>query len=216
MEIQVDGSGLDKAELNNIAFFTITPKEVVDFSKIKIEVDGPVDTVAEIFDNTDGSYDCEWEPKAPGEYKISILIDGRNVVGSPFVIDVTDGNSKRSAGPTNDAGDSGDEEAAGDSSNALCPTTKDIVKGPGLWGEEINPKDLVVLILTPKDKKGKPLSLKVEDIAVKITGADGEVAADIFDNGDDTYDIEWEPPAEGNFTVSITCLLYTSPSPRDS
>jgi len=63
---------------------------------------------------------------------------------------------------------------------------------------------MAVFVLSPADAKGKPIPLKVEDIAVSIMGSEGTIKADIFDNGDDTFDIEWEPPGAGNFTLIIT------------
>jgi len=196
MEIQVDGVGLKKAERDNIAFFTLTPAKEVKQEQIKIEIKGPEEIQVDVFDNTDGSFDIEWEPKVAGKYTINLLIDDQHVKGSPFTVNV--------AGEVNEGNSELEESDHDDGGGALCPTTEDTIYGPGLWGEEASPKDMAVFVLSPADAKGKPIPLKVEDIAVSIMGSEGTIKADIFDNGDDTFDIEWEPPGAGNFTLIIT------------
>eukprot|EP01120_Amphizonella_sp_Union-15-10_P011062 TRINITY_DN4598_c0_g1_i1.p1 TRINITY_DN4598_c0_g1~~TRINITY_DN4598_c0_g1_i1.p1 ORF type:complete len:316 (-),score=68.85 TRINITY_DN4598_c0_g1_i1:19-966(-) len=204
MEFTIDGYK-KAAALGETAFFTLAPVDstkIVSYESVKVSVNGPSPVDVAVYDNTDGSFDVEWEPKTGGKYSISIQIDGEHIKGSPFPVNVSD-NIRDSALPGGGNGDESDEE--NDPTGAMCAASKETIVGPGLWGEKIKPDSTdYVYVLTPKTKKGKPLSLNVNNIETKFVSRNGESKPGIYDNGDDTYDIEWDYPGPGNYTLHIT------------
>eukprot|EP01120_Amphizonella_sp_Union-15-10_P005524 TRINITY_DN163_c0_g2_i1.p1 TRINITY_DN163_c0_g2~~TRINITY_DN163_c0_g2_i1.p1 ORF type:complete len:940 (-),score=239.07 TRINITY_DN163_c0_g2_i1:114-2933(-) len=191
------GTGMDPAKinLNHINLFTIYSRDdsdkplKVSEDKVVVKIDGPgpVDVV-EVFDNGDASYDCEWEPKLPGTYKINVAIDGKPITNSPIILNLGGGDAGASSHGSTAT------EVAGQSS----------ASGVGLDGSKITAGAVQLFTIHSKDASGKPVKVPESDVVVKITGPAPVDIVEVFDNEDATYDCEWQPPVVGTYHVDIS------------
>lgn len=133
--------------------------------------------------NEDGTLQVHYTPHLAGTYRIDVeLHDPRepiyydHIKDSPFTVII-----KPSAdGMTTEA------------------------RGPGLQDGIVDTEPTYFEVFT-KDAQGKPLKEGGEDIGCTITGPDGkEVPAEVKDNGDGTYRVEYQPSGPGRHTIVPT------------
>eukprot|EP01121_Diplochlamys_sp_Union-15-3_P012258 TRINITY_DN3647_c0_g1_i2.p1 TRINITY_DN3647_c0_g1~~TRINITY_DN3647_c0_g1_i2.p1 ORF type:complete len:881 (+),score=248.65 TRINITY_DN3647_c0_g1_i2:66-2708(+) len=79
--------------------------------------------------------------------------------------------------------------------------SKTEVSGPGIQAARIGSKTMFTI--KPKDDKGREIQIGLEQIKIQI-GGPGQAKVEAFDNGDGTYDVEWEPTAAGRWRIVIT------------
>jgi len=113
-----------------------------DPHRILVDVDGPENPHVVVQDNRDGTYNVELDPHKPGKYKVAVKVDGADVKGSPYNVDVKD-----SADPFNS-----------------------IVDGPR--GVDFNKNPEINLLITAKDKDGKQMKSGGDDFECLIDGCD--------------------------------------------
>lgn len=65
-------------------------------AKLNVAIEGPSKTPVNLADNKDGTISVTYQPAIPGEYKIKISFDGKQVVGSPFTTIIGDEGRQRS------------------------------------------------------------------------------------------------------------------------
>lgn len=94
-KITAYGAGLAKGRAGDVCKFTINTGGLGS-AKLNVSVEGPSKTQVNLNDNKDGTIAVSYQPLSPGEYKIKISFDGKQVVGSPFTTTVTDEGRQRS------------------------------------------------------------------------------------------------------------------------
>jgi len=192
---EASGKGLDGSRclLNEVNLFTIYPKDsagksvIIKEDQLSVTIDGPVKPSIEIFDNEDGSFDIEYTTAKPGDYTITIKIDGEHVRKSPFKVNIGGGSTaaRKQEAPVKLAG------------------AKSEASGVGLKGYRIKVGgEPALFTVTPKDDNGKALKIDEKQLSITITGP-VPVKAEIFDNTDGTFDVEWSPPKSGEYQISI-------------
>lgn len=134
-----------------------------------------------ITDNGDGTYHVEYHPTVPGKYHVDVIQRNRgkplfydHVSHSPIEVDI---------------------EAGIDS-------TKCIAYGPGL---EDGVSDTLPTHFTiqAKDSNGNNLSEGGDKFDVVIKGPEGEMKPNVTDNGDGTYNVEYQPEAPGDHVIAV-------------
>lgn len=136
---------------------------------------------ADIKDNDDGTFTCQYQPEEPGTYKVDVIIRTadplyyHHVKDSPFEVVI---------------------EAGSDASKCTA-------SGPGLENGILDTKPTHFTIQAI-DKNGNPMAAGDEVFDVKITDADGnDVPSKITDNGDGTYLVEYQPNGPGRQEVNV-------------
>jgi len=74
-----------------------------------------------------------------------------------------------------------------------------ILFGPGLSPDEIQVGEMTVFTINPKEAVGQP-NIPKEDIKLEIKHGSKLIEWHIFDNGDETFDVEWKPITPGSYT----------------
>jgi len=138
---------------------------------------------ATIKDNGDGTYTVEYLPKEPGNHHIDVVLrnkifplDYEHVKNSPIDVKVKSGTSAENC----------------------------IAEGPGLKDgiKDTFPAEFKIYA---KDRDGNPIKEGGDNFLVKIVDPDGnEVPCDIKDNGDGTYDCNYQPERDGPHKVAVT------------
>ncbi|GAM28593.1 hypothetical protein SAMD00019534_117690 [Acytostelium subglobosum LB1] len=141
-----------------------------------VTVEGPAPVEPYMVDNGDGTYDVEFDPKAPGDYKINLTLDGDTVNGFPKTVRIK---------PAPSAGHS-------------------YAKGPGLV--EAFDNAVAEFTIFSIDTYGKPRTDGGDPFVVAIKGPAGKVDAQVRDNNDGTYHVQARNKTYGGdkFEVSIT------------
>ena len=94
-KITAYGSGLTRGQAGETNKFTINTGGLGS-AKLNVTLDGPSKTSVDLSDNKDGTISVSYSPPTPGEYKIKISFDGKQVVGSPFTTTIGDEGRQRS------------------------------------------------------------------------------------------------------------------------
>lgn len=94
-KITAYGSGLTHGLVGDQCKFTINTGGLGS-TKLNVTVDGPSKTQVNLQDNKDGTITVNYVPLTPGEYKIKISFDGKQVIGSPFTTIIGDEGRQRS------------------------------------------------------------------------------------------------------------------------
>ena len=89
------GSGLSRGLVGEQNKFTINTGGLGS-AKLNVSIDGPSKTTVSLNDNKDGTITVNYLPLLPGEHKIKVSFDGKQVVGSPFVTEISDEGVQRS------------------------------------------------------------------------------------------------------------------------
>lgn len=94
-KITAYGSGLTHGSVGENTKFTINTGGLGS-AKLQVTVEGPSKTQVNLNDNKDGTITVSYLPLLPGEYKIKISFDGKQLVGSPFATLIGDEGRQRS------------------------------------------------------------------------------------------------------------------------
>jgi len=183
------GPGIEGIVAGEPATFTIQARNKKG-DKVKhggdafdVEVIGPDDVPLDvkIKDNKDGTYAVSYQPLAPGNHKIDVVLRGDNplfydhVKNSPVVLEA---------------------EAGTDPAQSL-------VFGPGVEDGLLNTKPTTFTIQA-KDKQGKDIGKGNDPFEVKVTDQNGkQLDSPITDNGDGTYTVAYEPTGAGRHKVDV-------------
>lgn len=94
-KITAYGPGLMHGIVGDTCKFTINTGGLGS-SKLNVAIEGPSKTSVNLSDNKDGTISVTYVPLLPGEHKIKISFDGKQVVGSPFSTMIGDEGRQRS------------------------------------------------------------------------------------------------------------------------
>jgi len=136
----------------------------------------------EIVDNKNGTYGVTYQPTIPGPYNIDVLLRNPakplfydHLKNSPVTVDIEPGT---------------------DAANSIA-------YGPGLEPGVTNTEPAIFTIES-KDNLGNPITEGGDPYVVNIDGPKGKVPAKIKDNGDGTYQVEYNPQDVGEHVVNVT------------
>ncbi|GAM19523.1 hypothetical protein SAMD00019534_026980 [Acytostelium subglobosum LB1] len=73
--------------------------------------------------------------------------------------------------------------------------------GPGLEGAKVGVP--APFKIQGRNKAGEPMTRGGDDFTVKVTGPEGNVPANVHDNGDGSYDVVYNPTKGGDHTVEV-------------
>ena len=96
---QILGLGLWSAMVGEETFFEWKAKDsfgnVVEYGghPFVVSMFGPEEIVVALDDHQDGTYKARYTPTVAGEYKISVVLDGEHLPGSPFLVTVREGGA---------------------------------------------------------------------------------------------------------------------------
>lgn len=151
----------------------------------RVQVTGPdgAPVPSTLKDNGDGTYTANYEPTAAGPHTVDIALQDpldpsayKPIKDAPFTVDLAPGF---------------------DAAHSTC-------EGPGVDGP-ITDTDPAVFTVRAKDIEGNDVAAAGLPLKVTVTGPDGkELPADIKDNGDGTYDVEYNPTDRGEHKVEVS------------
>jgi filamin len=173
--------------LDEPARFTIQAKNKVGDNKkvggdpFKVKVKGPYgsDPEATIVDNGDGTYAVEYEPTVPGDHVVDVTLFDQPIKDNPFNVGVDLSNDPNAADPT-----------------------QFTATGPGLEGGWTTvPGEFQV---QARNRKGEPIGVGGHPVNCRIDAPNGEeLEGTVKDNGDGTYDVQYQAQDPGDHTVSV-------------
>jgi len=180
------GPGLQGGEANKPGVFTIKAKNRLGEPikegghPFKVNVDGPYEgsTVpCQVKDNGDGTYTCTYTPTELGDHVVTASLKG-DVVAEPVHVNI--GRDTSSADPS------------------MCD-----VFGPGVDGGS-NTSEPAKFKIVAKDSKGNKIPHGGDLFDCEVTDPEGNVIpSKLKDNGDGTYDVEYDTPNPGNYNVDV-------------
>eukprot|EP01127_Copromyxa_protea_P008945 TRINITY_DN206_c0_g1_i1.p1 TRINITY_DN206_c0_g1~~TRINITY_DN206_c0_g1_i1.p1 ORF type:complete len:754 (-),score=220.15 TRINITY_DN206_c0_g1_i1:24-2285(-) len=185
-----EGPGLEpgnkQTEPANFKIFSILPngqpkKTGGDLFDVQIEgPDGRLINPA-IKDNGDGTYDVEYQPQDSGKHHVDVILRNparpvfyQHLKNSPVDVDIAPGT---------------------DASNSIA-------YGPGIEPGNLDTAPTYFTIQA-RDKNGNNMPEGGDPFEVKIQGPDGEVPAQVTDNGDGTYRVDYEPKTAGPHNIDV-------------
>lgn len=177
------GPGYDSATVGETATFTIQAKDA-DWNNLKqggdnfqVGVTAPDGSKApaSITDNGDGTYTVSYTPAVPGNHDVDVTLDGESIAYCPFTVPVKQ--------------------------NTAAENTT--ISGSGL--EKATTTEPAVFTIQAKDKNGNPVTVGGDGFYVTVTPPSGSkpVIAEVTDNGDGTYTVEYQPTAPGDHKVEV-------------
>ena len=87
---RAEGRGIREGNVGETCKFKVLVEDDAGPGPLNVSIKGPhPPKPIEISNNEDGSMDVCYNPKAPGDYSISVLWGGKDIPGSPFVAKVT-------------------------------------------------------------------------------------------------------------------------------
>jgi len=180
------GPGLKGGEANKPAVFTIKAKNRLGEPikegghPFKVNVDGPFEgsTVpCQIKDNGDGTYTCTYIPTEQGDHLVTATLKG-DIVAEPVHVNI------------------------GRDTSAADPSMCDVF-GPGVDGGA-NTSEPAKFKIVSKDSKGNKIPHGGDIFDCEVTDPEGNIIPSrLKDNGDGTYDVEYDTPNPGNYNVDV-------------
>lgn len=184
-----DGPGLKGGNTAEPAVFTIHARDgdnkpvVVKENPFLVEITKPdgSDLAPKVVDNKDGTYTVTYQPTDPGQHEITVGLKNpvapqywEHIKDSPFHVGIVDGTDP----------------------------AKSRVYGPGIEdGVQDNlPTHFTIEARTPS---GQPLGKGGDPFEVTVNGPNGDVPAEVTDNGDGTYSVTYAPEDAGNHKVQV-------------
>jgi filamin len=164
----------------------LVPGNTLAASGLDVEVtDGKGNEIpnVKLHDNGDGTVKVVYETRDPGTHKVDVILRNKaapvyytHIKDSPFHVNV---------------------EAGSDPS-------KSVAFGPGVEGGP-NVKDTLPTSfkIQARDREGNDIKKGGDPFDVKVHGPNGDVPAQIKDNGDGSYDVTYQPKDAGNHTVDV-------------
>jgi len=137
---------------------------------------------AQITDNGDGTYGVKYKPDIPGPYHVDII--ERNPAKPLYYDHLKNSPVDVEIKPGTDA--------------SQC-----IAYGPGLEPGLLDTKPAEFTIQA-RDIFGKPRNEGGDPFHVDIQGPEGPIKADVTDNGDGTYSVQYQPERSGPHDVAVT------------
>lgn len=175
------GPGLEAGATNNSCPFTIQAvnyfgdKLPTGGDDFQVTITGPDSPKCYIKDNANGTYDCSYVPKAPGEYTVDIKLRGEPIKNSPY-------------GPVHITGP--------DHHNTVA-------SGPGVEGGRAGPA--VPFRIESRDKNNNPVKTGNDPFKVTVKGPNGQnVPVNLHDNLNGTYDGSYPATQPGQYEVAVT------------
>jgi len=91
--VLANGPGLSAGEAGQVVKFNILAPTGGKFNPTLCSVafEGPSKPEIKFITCKDGSVECNWTPKLPGEYKIYVRYEDKEITGSPFKCKITGG-----------------------------------------------------------------------------------------------------------------------------
>jgi filamin len=177
-----EGDGLKRVVAGETGKFKVTTKDangnvlLVGGNKISANLAGPEKLTANVVDNNNGTYDASYVPKIVGNYTLDVKLDSNSIHGSPFKVEVVPA-----------APHAGNTEASGDG-----------IK----HGNTDTPAKFKI---QTKDAFGNKCVTGGAPIDVSVRGPHHEIVhANVKDNKDGTYDVDYLPKGSGDFVVDVT------------
>ena len=103
LQSRAEGQGLRVGSARTTAEFTIFSYDEAG-NRLRtggdtyyIQARGPSSVTHTITDHHDGSYTCAWMSKVSGKFTIVVLLQGQQIVGSPFTVQVLQGRADASS-----------------------------------------------------------------------------------------------------------------------
>jgi len=134
-------------------------------------------------ENNDGTYTVTYQPVEPGVHRVDVFLRHKvfpiyyeHIKASPFRVTVGAGTDGHSS----------------------------IAYGPGLEDGKVNDQHPTNFTIQAKDRNGNNMNRGGDPFEVKIQGPDGPVDADIKDNGDGTYNVDYAPKSGGRHKIDVT------------
>jgi len=190
MQCFADGPGLKGGNTAEPAVFTIhardsngqpvVPRENPFLTEIT-QPDGS-DLPAQVKDNRDGTYTVTYNPTEVGRHEITVGLKNpaapqywEHIKDSPFHVGIVPGTD----------------------------ASKSRVYGPGIE-EGVQDNLPTHFTIEARDRNGQPMREGGDPFDVKIHGPRGEVPAQVVDNGDGTYTVNYAPENAGNHRIDVT------------
>lgn len=139
----------------------------------KVDIQGPSDVGPSVTDNGDGTYTVEYKPTESGDYVVNVTLHDEPIKDAPFHVHIK---------PAPAAGLS-------------------YAEGPALHGLVDNEPG--VFTIHAVDKEGSPRTDGGDHFDVAIQGPQGNVPAQVTDNGDGTYGVVFDPSEPGPYTIDV-------------
>jgi filamin len=185
-----EGPGLKGGNTAEPAVFTIHARDsdgnpvVPKENPFLVEITQPdgSDLPPHVQDNRDGTYTVTYNPTEVGQHEITVGL--KNPVAPQYWEHIKDSPFHVGIVPGTDA-------------------AKTRVYGPGLE-DGVQDNLPTHFTIEARDRKGNPIGKGGDPFDVKITGPKGDVPAEVVDNGDGTYTVNYAPNDAGNHRIDVT------------
>jgi filamin len=174
-----EGPGLEGGQATKPGVFTIHAhdpeggKLTEGGDPFKVDIQGPSEVQPSVTDNGDGTYTVEYLPNEPGDYDINVTLHDEPIKNVPCKVHI---------------------KPCPDASNCWA-------EGPALQGLIDNEPGLFTIHAVDKD--GNPRADGGDQFDVQIHGPHGPVNADVTDNGDGTYGVQFDPEHPGDYKIHV-------------
>jgi filamin len=175
-----EGPGLEGGQATKPSVFTIHAydpegqKCTDGGDPFKVDIQGPADVQPTVTDNGDGTYTVEYTPTEAGDYTVNVTLHDEPIKDVPRQVHV----------------------------KATPDASKTWAEGPALEGLVDNEPGLFTIHAVDKD--GNPRVDGGDQFDVDIKGPNGNVPADVTDNGDGTYGVKFDPENPGDYDINVT------------
>jgi len=136
---------------------------------------GSKPVIASVVDNGDGTYSVEYQPNAPGNHTVEVLLNEELVGGAALTVPVTQ----------------------------TTDPSKTVAYGPGF--EDASTGNPAIFMIRAKDSKGNNVLRGGDAFKATLKAPGGaDVPATIKDNNNGTYVVTFVPTAPGNHVLDIS------------
>jgi filamin len=140
------------------------------------------ETTPKVTNNNDGTWDVVYEPKQVGMHEVTVGLKNPaapvyfdHLKDSPFKVNIVPG----------------------------CDASKTKVYGPGIE-DGVQDNLPTHFTIEARDTNGNPMGKGGDPFEVKIAGPRGNVPAEVVDNGDGTYTVNFAPDDAGKHKIDVT------------
>jgi filamin len=185
-----DGPGLKGANTAEPATFTIYARDsnnkpvVLKENPFVVDIVNPdgSETEPTVVNKGDGTYDVTYQPTKPGQHQITVGLKNPaapvyfdHIKDSPFTVGVVPGTDP----------------------------SKTKVYGPGLE-DGVQDNLPTHFTIEARDTEGNPMKKGGDPFQVKVTGPKGDVPAEVVDNNDGTYTVNFAPQDAGPTKIDVS------------
>jgi len=139
------------------------------------------ETEPQVKNNNDGTWDVEYQPKQVGVHEVTVGLKNPaapvyfdHLKDSPFKVNIVPG----------------------------CDASKTKVYGPGIE-DGVQDNLPTHFTIEARDTNGNPMGKGGDPFEVKIAGPKGDVPAQVVDNGDGTYTVNFAPEDAGKHKIDV-------------